>query len=454
MFYIVETENSVDELFDSFKEDSSIYLDIIPFHDYYHPKLQSVCCVYLRPLDSHKGYIIPISHSEALKVKLSHVYDRLSTLSKDQIYSINGKFIKYFFRKLEVLDVSYYASINNKGINLEYTATSIKTNFYKKYKKNDANFYIPITKLHEEKEEQFDALLPIIKNIIKEKGLPGYNYFKDVSLTSNELFYIIESNGIKLNRKSFVEHFSNVHNPAYSLFRGRIYTYYNLYNYTGRPSNSFNGINFLALNRDIGERKAFVPSNDILMDLDFSSYHVYLISKIINYDFGGDGDIHTHLGKLYFKKEALTKQEYDKAKNITFSNIYGGIRKEYSKIPFFIALDAYIKKIFSELQEKGEYLFDISGRVYKLEHINSINSTKFFNYLLQGLETYVNLSVINKFFSLLNGKKSKIILYLYDSFLFDLDINEKEDIIESINQFLTNKIAYKLKYGSNYNDLW
>jgi len=453
MFYIVETENSVNELFDSLKEDSSIYLDVIPFHDYYHPKLQSVCCVYIRPINSHKGYIIPISHSEALTIKLSHIYSRLSKLNKDQIYSVNGKFLKYFFRKLQVLDVSYYASINNQSINLDYTITSIKTNFYKKYKKNDANFYIPITKLYEEKEEQFDALLPIMKNMIKEKNISGYSYFKDVSLASNELFYIIESTGIKLNKKSFVEHFSNVHSPSYSLSRGKVYSYYNLYNYTGRPSNSFNGINFLALNKDNGERMAFIPSNDILMDLDFSSYHVFLISKMINYDFGNDCDIHSNLGKLYFNKQDLSKEEYDKSKQITFSNIYGGIRKEYSKIPFFIALDAHIKKIFNELQEKGEYLFDISGRVYKLEHINSINSTKFFNYLLQGLESYVNLSVINKFFSLLDGKKSKIILYLYDSFLFDLDINEKEEIEKSINQFLINKIAYKVKYGSNYNDM-
>lgn len=453
MFYIVETENSVNELFDSLKEDSLIYLDIIPFHDYYHPKFQSVCCVYIRPFNSHKGYIIPISHCETLTVKLSHVSARLSTLSKEQIYTINGKFIKYFFRKLEVLDVSYYSSINNQEINLEYTVTSIKTNFYKKHKKNDANFYIPITKLYEEKDEQFNALLPIMKNMIKEKNLTGYSYFKDVSLASNELFYIIESNGIKLQKESFVEHFSNVHTPAYSMSRGKIYSYYNLYNYTGRPSNSFNGINFLALNKDNGERKAFITSNDILMDLDFSSYHVYLISRMINYDFGGDGDIHSHLGRLYFGKDDLTKEEYEKAKQITFSNIYGGIRGEYSKIPFFIALDAHIKKIFSELQEKGEYLFDISGRVYKLEHFSSINSTKFFNYLLQGLESYVNLSVLNKFFYLLIGKKSKIILYLYDSFLFDMDITEKEEIIESINQFLINKIAYKVKFGGNYNDL-
>ena len=141
MFYIVETENSVNELFDSLKEDSSIYLDVIQFHDYYHPKLQSVCCVYIRPLNSHKGYIIPISHSEALTIKLSYVSTRLSNLSKEQIYSINGKFIKYFFRNLEVLDVSYYASINNQDIDIEYTTTSIKTNFYKKYKKNEKVYF-------------------------------------------------------------------------------------------------------------------------------------------------------------------------------------------------------------------------------------------------------------------------------------------------------------------------
>ena len=65
-----------------------------------------------------------------------------------------------------------------------------------------------------------------------------------------------------------------------------------------------------------------------------------------------------------------------------------------------------------------------------------MNSNKLFNYLLQSEETGKNILVLYDIFRILRGKQSKIVLYTYDSIL--VDYNEKEDIIDDIQQIFTN----------------
>jgi hypothetical protein len=53
----------------------------------------------------------------------------------------------------------------------------------------------------------------------------------------------------------------------------------------------------------------------------------------------------------------------------------------------------------------------------------------------------------------LKGKNTKLVLYVFDSFLFDVDKNEK-DTIEQIQQvFKEKKLQIKLKQGTNYNNI-
>ena len=75
-----------------------------------------------------------------------------------------------------------------------------------------------------------------------------------------------------------------------------VYTQYNLKTLTTRPSNTFNGVNYAALNKENGSRQCFIPRNDLLVELDISAYHPTLLAKLIGYDFG-DKDIHAAAGK-------------------------------------------------------------------------------------------------------------------------------------------------------------
>jgi len=71
VFYIVEEEKSLQRLENLAK--LGLYIDVITSNDLYHPKLTSTIAVYLRPISSDYGYIIPIDHSEGLNVDKNRV---------------------------------------------------------------------------------------------------------------------------------------------------------------------------------------------------------------------------------------------------------------------------------------------------------------------------------------------------------------------------------------------
>jgi len=79
-----------------------------------------------------------------------------------------------------------------------------------------------------------------------------------------------------------------------------------------------------------------------------------------------------------------------------------------------------------------------------------MNPQKLFNYVLQNLETATNVCILIEINKLLRGKKSKIVLYTYDSFLFDID--ESENLEQEINKIFKNKkLQTKTGYGTTYN---
>jgi hypothetical protein len=56
-----------------------------------------------------------------------------------------------------------------------------------------------------------------------------------------------------------------------------------------------------------------------------------------------------------------------------------------------------------------------------------MNPQKLLNYVLQNLETSTNVIILYEIFKILRGKNTKLILYVFDSFLFDVDESEKRN---------------------------
>jgi hypothetical protein len=79
-----------------------------------------------------------------------------------------------------------------------------------------------------------------------------------------------------------------------------------------------------------------------------------------------------------------------------------------------------------------------------------MNPQKLLNYVLQNLETANNVCILYEIFKILRGKNTKLVLYVYDSFLFDVDKNEK-DVLEKISKLINSKnLNFKIKSGTNY----
>jgi hypothetical protein len=49
------------------------FVEVIPFNNFEHPTQNKVSAVYIRPLESSKGYMLCSKHSETLGIELRHI---------------------------------------------------------------------------------------------------------------------------------------------------------------------------------------------------------------------------------------------------------------------------------------------------------------------------------------------------------------------------------------------
>jgi DNA polymerase I-like protein with 3'-5' exonuclease and polymerase domains len=261
-----------------------------------------------------------------------------------------------------------------------------------------------------------------------------------------EAYKKVEETGIKIDLKCFGDKFQ-FQNKEYSLLGDTIYSYYNLYNLTGRPTNSFNGINFLAIPKDQDFRKCFVPKNDFLVEFDFDAYHLRLISRLTGFEPPKES-IHNYLGRAYFHVDELTSEQYKESKAITFKQLYGGIEKKYEDIDFFKSLSQFIDQEWKKYNAHKALVLP-TGRI--LKKLPGMNKLKLFNYIVQNLETKENIYKIIEINKLLSKKRTKLILITYDSFLFDFSQEDGKTLLKKIKNVLEGEnMLVKHKYGTNY----
>jgi F0F1-type ATP synthase gamma subunit len=315
--------------------------------------------------------------------------------------------------------------------------TVLHRDFYQKYPDDpNLNQIIPISKHYQKCECLLDKLRHLLEleTDIKMEGRL-VNAYKQV-----------EANGIAIDEELFDKVYkTNV--KQFSIKNGLIYGSYNLYNVTGRPTNAFNGINFLAIQKDKEHRQCFGPKNDLLVEFDFDSYHLRLIAKLTGYNWE-DNAPHIVLGKHYFKTETLSEAEYKTSKETTFKQLYGGIEEQYKEIPFFATLNSYIETEWKKYNTFGAVVLPTGRTIKKTQGLNKL---QLFNYIVQNMETKENVEKIEKLLEYLKNKKTDLILITYDSFLFDFSAEDgKQTLIDIKNILQQGDMIVKHKYGKDY----
>lgn len=438
MFYIIETDEQI-ELLKSLG-DKGGYVEVISSNDNYHPYLTYTVAVYIHPIDHPEGYIIPVQHDEGLNVEKNRIYDVLKSYTT--LYTYNKKDLLYHFVLTDIIDLSLlYAMTKYDRFDLPRLNSTYNWFYNRLPEFRDINALVPLTKLFEKCEENFKALECILKYELPS----GFDFYNK---TATNIFYLIEQSGLRITYRAFLDLFKP-NNPNFSIQGSIVYTSYNLYNSTSRPTNAFNSVNFAAIPKAPEFRKAIIPQNDVFVEMDFDGYHLRLLCEQIGYELT-DESAHIQLARLYFGKEEIAEDEYAKAKQINFHAIYGKIPPEYAFLEVFEKIDKYIKMLWKQFNEVGYVEDPISGKRFT-QDLPDMHPQKLMNYMMQSLETSRNITILRDVLMFLKNKKSKLALYTYDAIVFDFDKKDGKETLESLEKIMNQKGKYpiKFKYGTN-----
>jgi len=438
MYYLIETKDQLKRFFKD--EGNECYLQFITNNNEVHPKLQSVCALYIYSFSKEKGFIININHPEAFKLDLPltylHFYKNIFV--KEKVKSL------LHIPTLPYTDIqSIYYLLKNEPL-ASLPKTGAHTFYERKFSTNNVNKIIPIAKHYEALTQEFNALNPYIKNYKSEESNKWYNEILTPTLAK------MVSEGFKINN-NFKKHF-NI-NKSFSIKEDKIYGWYNFCTTTGRPTNNFNKVNFSALKHDSGERDSFEANNDILIEMDYEGYHPRIIAYLIGYYINEKESVHTQLAKMYFETDEVDSEMYKRSKELTFQQMYGGISKKYLKHDYFNKTQKFIDALWDEFNQKGYVKTVIAKRRLLKGNYKNITPQKLFNYYIQAFETEYNITLLSRIFKFLEGKKSKMVLYVYDSMLFDFSLEDGKETLQSLKQLISSNFPIKIKKGNTYSSL-
>ena len=424
MFYLIETKDQLDKL--KLKFNDTMYLEFIQGNDNTHPLLAEIIALYLN-IDN-TGYIIPFNHLECINWDKEAI---LPMLVNYNFRVLDKKVALHSAPQLSYTDIQHTIPPTNNH------TTQAHTWYYRKFPQTKVNKMIPIGKHLERCNNKYNEII-------------GYTSRKTNEYVDNILLptlYKLEQNGLKFNDK--FDNYFTLKNKKYSIKDDHIYGWYNPFTTTGRPVNNFNGINFVGLKHDNGERDSFEPDNDLFIEMDYDGYHPRLIGDIVGFLF--EDNVHNTLAQIYFKSKEITPQQYKESKILTFRQIYGGIDKANLHHPFFRKTQDFINIIWEEFNKKG-YIDVGSYRIKKDDH-PKIHAQKLFNYYIQATETETNIRKIKDIQNYLEDKKTKLVLYIYDAFIFDFAKEDGKQTLIDIENMLSEKFPVKLKTGEHYGAL-
>lgn len=414
---IVENQQEKDNFLTYWNNNESIVIPIWEDLER-HPMNNGLSFLYVQILDM--DFIIPYNHNDCEKIEI----DLSQSTQPKWIWNKKG-FLQSNIQIQNLKDIQTSLFFQQNSLYPFGDKLEVLTNFYTRLGlRDDLGKSISIMKWGE-----------VLKGIVSEWNLSLTNDWIDDTMIP--LLSDIERLGIHVDTEKFIDRW-----PANGkhLIDETLYTEYNPYTITSRPSNRFGGINFGALNKKDGTREVFIPNkNNIFLQFDYDAYHVRIIGKLIKYTLPTTS-VHQWLADQY-------GCEYDESKGRTFRILYGGVSEEDKEIPFFNEVDKFIEKMGNDSISKG-YIQTPKGRRIPIDWIENPNPQKLFNYLLQATETEFNIEAMVR---LKENNLPLPMLYTYDSFLFDYPMDSDISLAKEIKSVLESfGFPIKASWGTNY----
>lgn len=460
---IVDEKAQLDIIYDKLKSSDSFLL-LIPTNPFDNSPFNGISLVFIYLFQYEETYCLVHDHPDFdFVVNLQTFFNNIET--NRHIYVYNKKLFLSCLDdnkdslKSNFIDVNFVNYIINNtsisNVDLE-NVTNVYNKFLTSYKNKNIHSLIPINSHY----EYYELLLNNIKKLYTDNKYFLYNS-TDLLIKLDEYYtnnyFEFEKNGIYVNHSKLKKFNENIF-----IKNNIIYNNYIFFTKTGRPTNNYCKFNFLALNKKSGVRKIFesrFEENGLLYQFDYNSFHLKLISVLID-DVQKENNLHLFLGKkLEPNLDLSVKSNYDAIKQIIFRQIYGGVSTEYEHIPFFKKMKIFIDTLWEEYNRENKVYSKIFKRPIYKKWFNAdptFNKLTLFNYYIQSFESEFCVFIIKDINTYLrnNDLKSKLILYTYDSFLFDIINDEKSNlkdikkIIEFNDYFITD-----ISFGKNYDEL-
>ena len=423
---IIESIDELNELSTKLETEASIWYPMWVDNDK-HPNNTHISFIFVRTLTDQ--YILPQQHTDALCSSNYEIESVLNTAGEKWVFQ-KKKLLQSFTNVREGLndvDTAYFLK-HGETIDYSQPIQHLVAPFIHKGYKEDIIQSIPILKLCE-------AIEPELKKCWKQKS-KTYNWYNDIFIPT---LARIEMTGIRVDREKFIDRWPQA---SKHISKGScVFTEYNPFTVTGRPSNRHGGVNYAALNKSDGTREVFV-ANGIYLQMDYNAYHPRLIGKLVKFDMP-EGNVHEWLAEQY-------GCDVNEGKGITFRLLYGGIDDDFRQIPYLNAVADYIDELWMETQKRG--FLQTPHRIIPLDWIEQPNPQKVFNYLLQAVETEMNVDKMRTILDYIEGTQITLDLYTYDSFLFDVPVDVDRNMIKDLKDIIEDggfpvKASWGLDYG-------
>jgi hypothetical protein len=449
--FFIESQQDYNLLSENLRNED-VFLYAVSCSTTKHPVVDEASVLFMYTIKSKKNFIIVFDHSDSVSdINRQDVYDLINSLS-NQRYVVDKKSFCQVCNICDTIDINIL-SYATKFEYLEFD--NIDTTAHRFYNIlfpncNVINKIISIAK-------HFEKFMKICESALDLLNENAYDIQFDSFLKLNkdivDTLCSIEKSGLCVDTEKFKNVFGD--NQMCNIHDGMVYSQYNIFTSTGRPSNRYGGINFAALNKQDDTRECFVSrfkEHGKLIDMDFSAFHPRLITNLINYNLSIDTNIYEYLARFYFNKENVTDKNISQSKQITFRQLYGGIESKYLKIPFFEKTQKFIDQKWEFFQKNGYVETPVYNRMITEKNLGSeINTNKVFNYILQSFEVETAMKKAAEILYLLRNYQSVLCLYTYDSLLFDFHKDDTKELLIKIRNIMQEGgYPVKIKAGDNY----
>jgi len=434
------------------KSRSPVILWAIPSDVFLHTCATDVSLVFIKNMDTKETITVGFNHPDLVSVTDKDDFVRrlneIETLPNHKWVFDKKSFIQFLPVK-DLFDINLYCHLQ-EGWTIEeetYHTKAHKFIYRSKRDCGDLNKVVPLLKHKETFEKMCNEFFKVDINLSDSE----YGYRKENEIVVETLAEL-ESNGIYVNRECFSKHFDARIQP-----NGLVYSKYNFYTSTGRPSNHFDNVNYAALNKENGVRTCFTSRHGLdgmMILIDYSAFHPRIICNVTNFPMSIDEDIYKYLGEMYLHRK-VTEYDLEEIKSITMRQLYGGVEEKYENIKYFSNLKEFKNWNWQFFKENGYVLTPTFRRKITDQHLKDANPEKLFNYILQATETEVALSAVHWVNKYLRDKKTKAVLYTYDSLLFDFHKSDGPKVLTDIMNIMMmgKRFPIKVYKGESYDSV-